>query len=98
MENGASEQQPCPLLSLANAKRNSPSFRFVKTGLIQCSSLSLEDSEGLLLQVTSDLSGMAVSFSAFSGQLFKGELLLLLNLKQVHLNGVVTKQNASKSS
>ena len=56
------------------------------------SSLSLEDSEGLLLKVTSYFARGRVSFCAFARDCFELEFFLLLELKQIHLNRVVTKQ------
>ena len=44
------------------------------------SSLSLEDSVGLLLQVTCDFANVAVSFSALLSDILELELFLLLNL------------------
>ncbi len=62
------------------------------------SSLSLEDTEGLLLEITSDFTGMAVRLGSFTGQLVEGKLFFLFNLDQVDLNGVVAVSNTSKSS
>ena len=72
--------------------------RFMHTGVAAgCSSLSLEDSVGLLLQVACDFTGVRVSLGALGSQILELELFLLLNLKQVHIDGVVTKQPQNKS-
>ena len=62
------------------------------------SSLSLEDAEGLLLEITSDFTGMAISLGSLTSELVEGELLFFFNLEQVHLNSVVAVSNTSKSS
>ena len=63
----------------------------------RCSSLSLEDSVGLLLQVACDFTGGAIGLCALSSQILELELLLLLDLKKVHIDGVVTvRQNTTK--
>ena len=54
------------------------------------SSLSLEDSEGLGLEISGDLASGRVSLSSVGCDLVEGELLLLLNLEEVDFNGVVT--------
>ena len=62
------------------------------------SSLSLEDAEGLLLEITSDFTGMAISLGSLTSELIEGKLLFFFNLEQVHLNSVVAVSNTSKSS
>ena len=73
--------------------------RLVQTGVAAgCSSLSLEDSVGLLLQVACDFTGVRVRLRALGSQILELELLFLLNFEQVDINGVVTKQQQSKES
>ena len=61
------------------------------------SSLSLEDAEGLLLEIASDFTGMAFGLGALTGELIEGKFLFFFNLEQVHLNSVVAVSNTSKS-
>ena len=62
------------------------------------SSLSLEDAEGLLLEIASDFTGKAVGLGTLSIELIEGKLLFFFNFEQVHLNSVVAVSNTSKSS
>ena len=62
------------------------------------SSLSLEDAEGLLLEITSNFTGKAVGLGTLSIELIEGKLLFFFNFEQVHLNSVVAVSNTSKSS
>ena len=55
-----------------------------------CSSDSLEDSESLLLEFACDSTSGGVGLGAFGRDALKAELLLLLDLKQVNFNRVVT--------
>ncbi len=62
------------------------------------SSLSLEDAEGLLLEIASDFTGKAIGLGSLTSELIEGKLLFFFNLEQVHFNGVVAVSNTSKSS
>ena len=54
------------------------------------SSLSLEELEGLHLEVSGDFASIGIRLSGLTGDFVKAKLLLLANLEQVHLDGVVT--------
>ena len=58
---------------------------------VASSSLSLEDSVSLALEIGSDLASRGVSLGRLRVDLIKGELLLLLSFKEVNFDGVVTK-------
>ncbi len=62
------------------------------------SSLSLEDAEGLLLEIASNFTGKAIGLGTLTSELIEGKLLFFFNFEQVHLNSVVAVSNTSKSS
>ena len=59
---------------------------------VASSSLSLEDSVSLALEISSDLSSRGVSLGRLRVDLIKAELLLLLSFKEVNFDSVVTKR------
>ena len=58
----------------------------------QCSSLPLEDFEGLHLEVSGNLAHVGVRLARLLVDLVKLELLLFADFKEVHLDRVVTAQ------
>ena len=59
---------------------------------VASSSLSLEDSVSLALEISSDLASRGVSLGRLRVDLIKAELLLLLSFKEVNFDSVVTKE------
>ena len=58
---------------------------------VASSSLSLEDSVGLALEISSDLASRGVSLGRLRVDLIKAKLLLFLSFKEVNFDSVVTK-------
>ena len=58
------------------------------------SSLSLEESEGLGLQIGGDFTGVRVSLGSLSVDLIELEDLLLADFEKTHIDGVVTTKQS----